>query len=219
MENLTLIIPTKEEPNSLPVVIDELKKFNCKKIIVLKEDDVETLEAIKHLNCEILFQTGFGYGNAIIEGIKKADTKYVAVYYADGSTDPKYLSMMLEKLKKDKLSIVFGSRYEKNAGSLDDSFTTKIGNFLFTTFGNIFFSLKHTDILFTYFVSEKEILDNMNLVSDNYNLCVEIPIKAKKKNIRYSTFPCIERKRIADKKKVKEFKVGFEILLYMLKNI
>ena len=48
---------------------------------------------------------------------------------------------ILDKLKKNQISIVFGSRYEKGAVSLDDSATTKVGNFLFTTFGNLFFSL------------------------------------------------------------------------------
>ena len=75
-----------------------------------------------------------------------------------------------------------------------------------------------TDILFTYFVSEKKTLVEMHLTSNNYNLCVEIPIKAKRNNISYSSYPCIERKRIADKKKVKEFKVGFQILFYMIKK-
>ena len=31
MENLTLIIPAKNEKESLPQVIDEIKNLNCKK--------------------------------------------------------------------------------------------------------------------------------------------------------------------------------------------
>ena len=42
MKDLTLIIPTKEEVESLPVFIEEIKKLNCKKLIVLQEDDIET---------------------------------------------------------------------------------------------------------------------------------------------------------------------------------
>ena len=86
---------------------------------------------------------------------------------------------MMKKLLDENLSIVFGSRYEKNGGSLDDNILTKFGNFLFTAFGNIFFQLNITDILFTYFIGKKKALDEMNLVSNNYNLCAEIPIKAK----------------------------------------
>ena len=46
---------------------------------------------------------------------------------------------------------------------------------------------------------------------------MEIPIKAKKKSLKYDTYPCIERKRIADKKKVKAFKDGLKILKYMIR--
>ena len=34
MEDLTLIIPAKEEPNSLPLVIDEIKNLSCKKLLL-----------------------------------------------------------------------------------------------------------------------------------------------------------------------------------------
>ena len=63
-----------------------------------------------------------------------------------------------------------------------------------------------------------EILKKMKLKSDNYNLCVEIPLKVKSMGIKYDCYPCIERKRFADKKKVKAFKVGFEILIYLIRS-
>ena len=218
MTNLTLIIPAKEEKYSLPKVLDEVKDFNFKKLIVLAEDDYETREAVKNSDCEILFQTGKGYGNAIREGIKHANTKYIAIFYADGSTDPINLKPMLDKVIDQKNQIVFGSRYEKNAGSYDDNLITKIGNYFFTSFGNIFFSLNISDILFTYIVAEKSAMDKLELASDDYCLCVEIPIKSKKMGFTYVTHPCFERKRLADKKKVKAFNDGLKILNYMIKN-
>ena len=60
-------------------------------------------------------------------------------------------------------------------------------------------------------------MDELELTSDDYCLCVEIAIKAKKNNFKYTTHPCIERARFADKKKVKAFKDGLKILNYLLK--
>ena len=37
MKNLTLVIPAKEEKESLPQVLDELKKYKLKKIVVLEK--------------------------------------------------------------------------------------------------------------------------------------------------------------------------------------
>ena len=47
MSDLTLIIPAKNEKESLPKVLDELGKFNLKKNIILDASDKLTIEAIK----------------------------------------------------------------------------------------------------------------------------------------------------------------------------
>ncbi len=141
--DLTLIIPAKEEEFSLPLVMEEIKDLPVKKLIILSKGDDKTHDAIKKFEADVIYQSGKGYGNAIREGIKKAESKYVCIFYADGSTDPKYLTQMYDKIEKEKKDLIFCSRYEKGAGSADDNFITKIGNFFFTIFGNIFFFFKH----------------------------------------------------------------------------
>ena len=47
MKNLTLIIPTKKESESLPNFLDEIKNLTCKKMVVLQSEDIETLQSIK----------------------------------------------------------------------------------------------------------------------------------------------------------------------------
>ena len=46
MKDLTLIIPTKEEVESLPIFLKEIENIDCKKIIVLQKEDVSTKESI-----------------------------------------------------------------------------------------------------------------------------------------------------------------------------
>ena len=216
MEEITLIIPAKNEPNALPMVLNEIKKMqlSVKILVIIGKDDKETLKATDGYKCDVLIQSRKGYGNAIVEGINQVKTKYSCIFYADGSTDPKYIHQMHEKLVYQKLDLIFGSRYEKNAYSYDDDIVTRIGNFGFTLLGNIFMRLKITDLLFTYIFAKTECLKSMKLNSDDYCLCVEIPFKAKISKFNYSTIPCIERKRFADKKKVKAFSDGFKILIY-----
>ena len=50
MNNLTLIIPTKKEVESLPIFLKEIENFTCEKLIVLQEEDIETKNAISNLN-------------------------------------------------------------------------------------------------------------------------------------------------------------------------
>ena len=47
MNELTLIIPAKNEVESLPIVLDELKRYNYKTNIVLHITDFDTIQAIR----------------------------------------------------------------------------------------------------------------------------------------------------------------------------
>ena len=141
MKNLTLIIPAKEEAESLPQVLKEIKNFDCKIIIILESSDIETIKSIKEFDCKLVYQSNKGYGDALIQGINNVETDYLCIFNADGSFDPKYLKNMLNLCKNQEY--VFASRYSKEAGTEDDTIVTKIGNYFFSTLGNILISIKH----------------------------------------------------------------------------
>ena len=56
MNELTLIIPAKNEAESLPIVLRELEKFPYKIKVILEKNDIETIESIKTYNCEIIYE-------------------------------------------------------------------------------------------------------------------------------------------------------------------
>lgn len=219
MKNLTLIIPAKKESESLPLFLDEIIKLNFNVLVVLHEEDRETINSIKNYNSiEVLFQKKKGYGNAIIEGINKSKTEYSCIINADGSMDPKYLNHMLE-ICFDK-DLIFASRYEKpGGGSEDDNFITFFGNKMFSFLGNVIFNLKISDILYTYILGKTKSFQKLELKYNDFRLCVELPIKAKRLGLSYSTIASYERSRIAGKKKVNWFIDGCTILLGMLSFI
>jgi len=215
--NLTLIIPAKNEQESLPIVLEELKPYNYKTLVVLHKTDLLTIESIKNFNVEIIYQENRGYGDALIKGIRNCKTDLFCIFNADGSFDPKELSQMIKLLNNNNLDFIFGSRYEKNASSDDDTLITLIGNFIFTLIGKIFFKLKITDILYTYVLGKTESAKLINLNQKNFSFCVELPIKAIRNKMKMGSMSCHERKRIAGEKKVNAFKDGFIILIYMIK--
>ena len=212
MENLTLIIPAKYESESLPDVLEELKKFNYKTCVILKDTDLETINSIKDFNIEIIYQKGNGYGNALIEGINFCKTKYFCIFNADGSFNPNEIQNMMNRLNSNNNDFIFASRYEKNAGSEDDTFVTLVGNYIFSSIGKIFFNLGISDILYTFVIGNTIKTKELNLQSNDFRFCVELPIKAKKNNLTLDVFPSYERKRIAGKKKVNAIKDGSLIL-------
>ncbi len=216
MENLTLVIPAKKEKESLPFVLKELKKFNLKILVVLEKSDIETIDSINNYNCQILYQTNKGYGDALIQGINNINTKYFCIFNADGSFIPNELEKMYNLLENQKADFVFGSRYMENASSDDDTLITYVGNKIFSFIGNLFFTLNISDILYTYVMGNTKMAQSLNLKEKKFSLCVELPIKAKRSGFRLISFPCHERQRIAGKKKVNAFKDGFLILVTMI---
>ena len=216
MSELTLLIPAKKEAESLPIFLDELKKYDFKILIVLEEKDKETIDAIDlRENIEIFHQKNSGYGSALIEGINHIKTKYFCIINADGSMNPSELNNMLKNINNDN-DLVFASRYLKNAGSEDDDLITTVGNFIFSFIGKFFFNLKISDILYTYVVGKTKLVKNLELKSQDFKFCIELPIKAHRYNYNYTSYPCYERKRIAGKKKVSPFLDGLRILFGMI---
>ena len=142
--------------------------------------------------------------------------KYLCIFNADGSFDPKYLNQMLKYANKN-YDFIFASRYVSTGGSTDDTALTYIGNKIFTFLGNFLFKLKISDILFTYILGNTKKFKELTLVNKDFRLCVEIPIKIKEKKFSYKCIASMERSRIGGEKKVNEFVDGFLILFSMIK--
>ena len=217
MENLTLIIPAKSEKESLPNVLDELKKYNLNIIVVLEKEDLDTINSIKEYDCKILYQINKGYGEALLQGISNVKTNFFCIFNADGSFNPIELKNMYDHAIKGNADFIFGSRYMDGALSEDDTIITLIGNKIFTFIGKIFFSLPISDILYTFVLGNTQKANALQLKEKSFSFCVELPILAKKSNHKLISVPSHERVRIAGKKKVNSFKDGFLILMHMIK--
>ncbi len=216
MKELTLVIPAKDEVECLPRVLDELKNFDCKKIIIIPEADLNTRNSIKNFDCKIITQKTDGFGSALILGIKEVETNFLCIFNADGSFDPQYLKNMYNELLNNR-DFVFNSRYENSGGSDDDTFLTLVGNKIFTFICNLLFRLNISDVLFTYVMGKTLAFKSLNLKKKDFRFCIELPVLAKFKKYKFISKPSYERSRLSGRKKVNELKDGFLILLCILK--
>jgi len=215
MNKLTLVIPAKKESETLPKVIQQLKNLECKIIVSLPSNDIDTIDSIKNFNVVIHKQTGTGYGNSLIEGINKCQTEYFCIFNADGSFEKNDLKKMYELCSSN--DFIFASRYLRNGGSDDDTIVTFIGNKFFSFLCKLLFSLKLSDILYTFVMGKTNKFKKLNLESNDFRLCVELPIKMNILNFKYNSIPSFEKKRIAGKKKVNALRDGFLILIEIIK--
>ena len=75
-----------------------------------------------------------------------------------------------------------------------------MGNQIFTFLGKSLFNLKISDILYTFVIGKTDCIKKLNLNSQDFSLCVELPILANKNNFLITDYPCHERSRMSGKK-------------------
>lgn len=212
--NLTLVIPAKQEQESLPKVIRELKKYHLQKIIVIPMQ--ENYNHVKDPNIIFIVQKKNGYGNALKLGISKVKTKYFCIFNADGSFMPVEINKMYQNLKNNNLDFIFGSRYKKKGKTDDDTLLTAVGNFFFTKLSRLLFSTKISDILYTFVLGKVDRFKKLKIESGDFSFCVELPIKIEKKKMKYACIAAHERKRLHGTKKVNELRDGIKIFIKMI---
>ena len=197
LDNLTLLIPAKEDADCLFYVLNELKNFDVEKILVVPDNAILP-KNFKFEKLKVIHQSKSGFGNALIEGAQEVKTEFFCVFNADGSFNPSELEGMLKLTKY--FDYVFASRYLDNAKSDDDTFITIVGNYIFSKIGSIFFNLKISDILYTYVICNTIKTRELNLKNEDFGFCVELPIKVKRKNFTYTDTASHERNRHSGKK-------------------
>ena len=90
MKNLTLVIPVKNETESLPKFLKEVIKIKYKVMLVIdsRDKNLYNSKLYKNKSIQKIIPKKTGYGNALIVGINKVKTKYFCIINADGSMNP-----------------------------------------------------------------------------------------------------------------------------------
>lgn len=214
---VTVQIPTLNEAKSLPKVITQIPKDIVDEILVIDGHSTDkTVEIAKSLGCRVLTQPGKGYGDAMRFGFRQARGDIIISLDADGSPNPQDIPKLIAKTREG-YDLVLGSRYLPGSGTEDDTFIRSIGNKLFTFLTNLLHGTKLSDSLYLFAAMKKEMLLNLDLKSNDYALCIEIPVRAYKAGYKIAEVPSLERKRIADESRVNAFRDGLKILWALLK--
>ena len=111
MNDLTLVLPVKNEPESLPFMLMEIEKLNLNYIIVMEKNDFITLNSIEKFKSKIVFQENKGYGDALLDGLQAVKTKYFLFINGDGSMDPNETSEFYKDITHKNLDLLFATRY------------------------------------------------------------------------------------------------------------
>ncbi len=211
LNDVSLIIATYTEEESIGYVLDEIKDLNIGEIIIIDKSSIDnTKNIVESYDVKFITQTKDGWGGAVKEAISQSSKEYITYMDGDGSYNPKALHEM-KSLIKD-FDAVFCSRYKDGAKSPDDTFIRALGNKFFTVLVRLRFKCNISDSLFFYPMFKKDILNFIELQSNDFTLCLELPVKVHQKKLRYTEILSEERERYAGKTKVNALIDGLKIL-------
>jgi len=215
---LSIIIPARNETDNLEDIVNYFKKnlFNLDfEVLVINDfSEDDTFDKAKKIfekekNFKVFNNEKKGLGGAINLGIEKSIGDKVSIMMADLSDDAKDLIKYNKILENKNIDAVLGSRFMKDSIVTDYPIQKLILNRIFNFIVGILFWNKYNDYTNAFKIYKKQALkDVMPLVSESFNIFLEIPLKIISRNYSYEIIPINwnGRKKGKAKFKIKELR-------------
>ena len=223
---LTILIPVRNEKENVYIIIEEIKKkiknenYEILFINDFSEDSTkDELENICKSNSKIAYfdNDRKGLGGAMDLGFRKAKGKYICIFMCDSSDTVEDLNRYYDEITEKNLDAVLGSRFIKGGKIVDypyiKLFFNRIGNlmakFLLWTDLNDFtngFKIYKKDTLLSLYP----------LVSEDFNIFFELPIKTITRGFKYSIIPVSYYNRKVGEAKFKIEELGSKYIFTLL---
>ena len=195
---LSIIIPVRNESDSLKGILEYYSKnltdLEYEILIVNDFSNDDTLEKARNLfkneNFKILNNKKKGLGGAINLGIKEALGSYIAIMMADQSDDINDLKKYYSLIKTGDFDAVLGSRFMKESKVLNYPFQKLILNRIFNYFVCLIFWNNYNDYTNAFKIYKKKVLLEISpLISESFNIFLEIPLKIISRKYQYKIIP------------------------------
>ena len=213
---LTIIVPVRNESDYIISLYDyflnNLKNINYEVLIINDFSNDNTFEQClmlekKDNRIKALNNKKKGLGGAINLGIRKASGNFLTIMMADQSDDINDLIKYYENINEKNYDAILGSRFLKESKVVNYPFQKLILNRIFNFFVSIIFWNKYNDYTNAFKIYKKEVLiEIMSLISESFNIFLEIPLKIISRNYSYKVIPInwTGREKGVSKFKIKE---------------
>jgi dolichol-phosphate mannosyltransferase len=215
---LSIIIPARNESDNLQDILnhfeENLLEVDFEVLLINDFSDDETLSKAKKIfdsktKFKVFDNKKKGLGGAINLGIQNASGDKVVIMMADMSDHIDDLKKYNDLIDKENLDAVLGSRFIKGSEVISYPFQKLILNRAFNLFVSLIFWNKYNDYTNAFKIYKKKMLkDLMPLVSESFNIFLEIPLKVISRNYTYKIIPIkwMGRKKGKAKFKIKELR-------------
>jgi len=190
-----IIITANNEEKTIGSVIDKINSchfpFTYKILVVNDGSTDQTGEIAKEKNAIVINHVyNLGIGAAVKTGLivsKIFKPEIVVNIDADGQHDPKYIPVLISKIKEDNVDLVYASRFSLQS-KYDTSVTRLIGNKFYTKLANKIAKTKLTDVTSGYRAVKSNKIDSILFKAES-NFAIELVLRAAKNGLKIAEIP------------------------------
>jgi len=178
---ISIVIPVYNEQNTIRAILDKVIALPMEKEVIVvndcSDDSTESiLRGYSHPDMKIIHgEVNRGKGYAVREGFKLVTGDIVLIQDADFEYDPGDIPKIVEPIIVGDADIVYGSRFMEPNELIP--LKQLIANKYFTILTNILHRAHFTDVCNCYKIFRSEIIKEIELQSDGFEICHEITAK------------------------------------------
>ena len=226
MKKLSIVVPVYNEEKTIYEILNKIcsKEYGVP-YEVLVIDDGSTDKTIKQIEKVaakyskiriIRCKKNRGKGHAIKVGIASASGDYIIFQDADVEYNPTEIKKFIEKIKRNNLIALYGSRFKGACHGMKTS--NLLANKLLTFLTNILFSSSLTDMETCYKMIKTKELRSLKLKSNRFEIEAEITAKLLKKGIKIEEIAISYTARTKEEGKKISWNDGFKNVKVLLKE-
>ena len=226
-KKLSVLIPVYNEKNTVKTCIDKVLTANTLnmdlEVIVSDNNSTdgtkEILKTIENPKVKILFkEKNEGKGSNIKNALSHARGDIILFQDADLEYSPENFQDLLNPFFQNEADVVYGTRLTKTKVTRIVGFPNYMANKIITFMANFLYNKIFSDIATGYKVFKKDIIKNMNITSDGFEIEPEITAKiSKMKNLKIYEVPIsIDSRGYEEGKKVRWYHF-FTYVYHLLK--
>ena len=225
LRKLSVVVPVFNERNTLVEILRRMRAVELpdgieREIIVVDDGSNDgTRDVLNQVGDStvrvVMHEANLGKGAALRTGFAHATGDYVLVQDADLEYDPDDWPKLLNPVLRGRARVVYGSRFTGERRNM--LLLHWMGNRFLSMTTNVLFNTTLSDMETCYKLFDRDLVDDMKLQSNRFDIEAEITAKVLKRGIRIYEVPISYSGREFDEGKKITWRDGFAALWTLVK--